>query len=84
MAVLNQAMYTYRQKRPLNRSRYGQHNTTMPKTSSPPWQPEQTTLLSPSPSAKLADANEVFALLDLVDELNHLHCWNPAQSKVPI
>jgi hypothetical protein len=43
----------------------------MPKTFRP-WQPEQTTLLPPSPSDWLSDDHQVYFLLDLIDELEHL------------
>ncbi len=35
-----------------------------------PWQPEQTTLLPPSPSEWLSEDHQVYFLLDLVDELD--------------
>lgn len=35
-----------------------------------PWQPEQTTLLPPSPSDWLSEDHQVYFLLDLVDELD--------------
>ena len=35
-----------------------------------PWQPEQTTLLPPSPSDWLSDNHQVYILLDPVDELD--------------
>ena len=35
-----------------------------------PWQPEQTTLLPPSPREWLSEEHQVFFLLDLVDELD--------------
>ena len=35
-----------------------------------PWQPEQTTLLPPSPSDWLSDDHQVYFMLDLVDELD--------------
>ena len=35
-----------------------------------PWQPEQTTLLPPSPREWLSEAHQVYFLLDLVDELD--------------
>jgi hypothetical protein len=34
-----------------------------------PWQPEQTTLLPPSPRDWLSDDHQVYFLLDLVDDL---------------
>lgn len=40
----------------------------MPKTFRP-WIPEQTTLLPPSPSDWLSGDQQVYVLLDLVDEL---------------
>jgi transposase len=48
-----------------------------------PWQPEQTTLLPPSPSDWLSDDHQVYFLLDLVDELNLSAILIPAQSKDP-
>jgi transposase len=48
-----------------------------------PWQPEQTTLLPPSPSDWLSDDHQVYFLLDLVDELNLSQVLIPAQSKDP-
>ena len=47
----------------------------------PPWQPEQTTLLPPSPSDWLSDELQVYFLLDLVDELDLSQIVIPAQSK---
>ena len=43
-----------------------------------PWQPEQTTLLPPSPSDWLSDAHQVWFLLDLVDELHRSKVQPPA------
>ena len=54
----------------------------MPKTFRP-WQPEQTTLLPPSPSDWLAEDHQVYFLLDLVDELDLSEILIPAQSKDP-
>ena len=48
-----------------------------------PWQPEQTTLLPPSPSDLLSDDHQVYFLLDLVDELDLSHALIPAQAKDP-
>ena len=48
-----------------------------------PWQPEQTTLLPPSPSDWLSDDHQVYFLLDLVDELDLSQVLLPAQSKDP-
>ena len=48
-----------------------------------PWQPEQTTLLPPSPSDWLSDDHQVYFLLDLVDELDLSQVLIPAQSKDP-
>jgi len=48
-----------------------------------PWQPEQTTLLPPSPSDWLSDDHQVYFLLDLVDELDLSSILIPAQSKDP-
>jgi transposase len=48
-----------------------------------PWQPEQTTLLPPSPREWLADDHQVYFLLDLVDELDLSQVLIPAQSKDP-
>ena len=47
------------------------------------WQPEQTTLLPPSPSDWLSDDHQVYFLLDLVDELDLGAILIPAQSKDP-
>jgi hypothetical protein len=46
-----------------------------------PWQPEQTTLLPPSPSDWLSDELQVYFLLDLVAELDLSQIVFPAQSK---
>ena len=54
----------------------------MPKTFRP-WQPEQTTLLPPSPSDWLSDDHQVYFLLDLVDELDLSQILIPAQAKDP-
>jgi hypothetical protein len=54
----------------------------MPKTFRP-WQPEQTTLLPPSPSDWLSDDHQVDVLLDLVDELDLSEILIPAQNKDP-
>lgn len=54
----------------------------MPKTFRP-WQPEQTTLLPPSPSDWLSDDHQVYFLLDLVDELDLSAILIPAQAKDP-
>ena len=48
-----------------------------------PWQPEQTTLLPPSPSDWPSDDHQVYFLLDLVDELDLSQVLIPAQSKDP-
>ncbi len=48
-----------------------------------PWQPEQTTLLPPSPSDWLSDDHQVYFLLDLVDELDLSAILIPAQNKDP-
>ena len=48
-----------------------------------PWQPEQTTLLPPSPREWLADDHQVYFLLDLVDELDLSEILIPAQAKDP-
>ncbi len=48
-----------------------------------PWQPEQTSLLPPSPSDWLSDDHQVYFLLDLVDELDLSVILIPAQSKDP-
>jgi transposase len=48
-----------------------------------PWQPEQTSLLPPSPSDWLSDDHQVYFLLDLVDELDLSSILIPAQSKDP-
>ena len=48
-----------------------------------PWQPDQTTLLPPSPREWLADDHQVYFLLDLVDELDLSEILIPAQAKDP-
>ena len=48
-----------------------------------PWQPEQTTLLPPSPRAWLSEDHQVYFLLDLVDELDLSAILIPAQAKDP-
>jgi transposase len=48
-----------------------------------PWNPEQTTLLPPSPRDWLADDHQVYFLLDLVDELDLSAILLPAQAKDP-
>ncbi len=47
------------------------------------WQPEQTTLLPPSPRDWLAEDHQVYFLLDLVDELDLSEDLIPAQAKDP-
>jgi len=54
----------------------------MPKTFRP-WNPEQTTLLPPSPSDWLEKDRQVYFLLDLVDELDLSQILIPAQAKDP-
>ena len=46
-----------------------------------PWQPDQITLLPPSPREWLAEDPQVYFLLDLVDELDLFEILIPAQSK---
>jgi hypothetical protein len=48
-----------------------------------PWQPEQITLLPPSPREWLAEDHQVYFLLDLVDELDLSEVLIPAQAKDP-
>jgi len=48
-----------------------------------PWQPEQTTLLPPSPREWLSADHQVYFLLDLVDELDLSAILLPAQAKDP-
>ena len=48
-----------------------------------PWQPEQTTLLPPSPREWLSGDHQVYFLLDLVDELDLSAILIPAQAKDP-
>jgi transposase len=48
-----------------------------------PWQPEQTTLLPPSPREWLAQDHQVYFLLDLVDELDLSEILIPALAKDP-
>jgi transposase len=47
------------------------------------WQPDQTTLLPPSPRDWLAEDHQVYFLLDLVDELDLSEVLIPAQAKDP-
>ncbi len=54
----------------------------MPKTFRP-WNPEQTTLLPPSPSEWLSDDDQMYFLLDLVDALNRSQILIPAQGQDP-
>ncbi len=48
-----------------------------------PWQPEQRTLLAPSPCDWQADFHQVYCLLDLVDEIDLSEVLIPAQAKDP-
>ena len=48
-----------------------------------PWQPEQTTLRPPSPLGWLSQDQQVFFLLDPVDELDLSENLIPAQAKDP-
>ncbi|MBM5794321.1 MAG: IS1182 family transposase [Cyanobacteria bacterium K_DeepCast_0m_m1_088] len=48
-----------------------------------PWQPEQTTLLPPSPREWLSPDHQVYFLLDLVEELDLSEILIPAQAKDP-
>jgi len=48
-----------------------------------PWQPEQTTLLPPSPSNWLSDDHQVYVLLGLADELDLSQVLIPAYAKDP-
>ena len=48
-----------------------------------PWQPDQTTLLPPSPREWLADDHQVYFLLDLVEELDLSEILISAQAKDP-
>jgi hypothetical protein len=48
-----------------------------------PWQPEQATLLPPSPRDCLAEDHQVYFLLDLLDELDLSEVLIPAQAKDP-
>jgi transposase len=48
-----------------------------------PWQPEQTTLLPPSPREWLSEDHQVYFLLDLMDELDLSAILIPAQAKDP-
>lgn len=48
-----------------------------------PWQPGQTSLLPPSPSDWLTADDQVYFLLDLVDELDLPQVLIPAQAKDP-
>lgn len=47
------------------------------------WQPNQTTLLPPSPREWLAEGHQVYFLMDLVDELDLSEILVPAQAKDP-
>ena len=48
-----------------------------------PWQPDQATLLPPSPREWLVEDHQVYFLLDLVDELDLSEILIPAQAKDP-
>jgi transposase len=48
-----------------------------------PWQPEQTTLLPPSPREWLSEDHQAYFLLDLVDELDLSAILIPAHAKDP-
>jgi len=48
-----------------------------------PWQPEQATLLPPSPREWLSEDHHVYVLLDLIDELDLSEILIPAQAKDP-
>jgi transposase len=48
-----------------------------------PWQPDQATLLPPSPREWLSADHQVYFLLDLVDELDLSEILIPAQAKDP-
>jgi len=48
-----------------------------------PWQPDQTTLLPPSPREWLIENHQVYFLLDLVEELDLSEILIPAQAKDP-
>jgi transposase len=48
-----------------------------------PWQPDQTSLLPPSPREWLAGDHQVYFLLDLVDELDLSQILGPAEAKDP-
>ena len=48
-----------------------------------PWQPDQTTLLPPSPREWLVEDHQVYVLLDLVEELDLSEILIPAQAKDP-
>ena len=48
-----------------------------------PWQPDQATLLPPSPREWLSADHQVYFLLDLVDELDLSQVLIPAQAKDP-
>ena len=48
-----------------------------------PWQPEQSSLLPPSPSDWVSDDHQMYFLLDLVDELDLSQVLLPAQAKDP-
>jgi transposase len=48
-----------------------------------PWQPEQITLLPPSPREWLSEDHQVYFLLDLIDELDLSAILIPAKAKDP-
>jgi hypothetical protein len=48
-----------------------------------PWQPQQTTLLPPSPRDWLIEDHQVYFLLDLVSELDLSEVLIPAKAKDP-
>jgi hypothetical protein len=48
-----------------------------------PWQPDQTTLLQPSPREWLAEDHQAYFLLDLVEELDLSEILIPAQAQDP-
>jgi hypothetical protein len=48
-----------------------------------PWQPDQTSLLPPSPREWLADDHQVYFRLDLVDKLDLSKILGPAEAKDP-
>lgn len=47
------------------------------------WQPDQTTLLPPSPREWLSEDHQVYVMLDQIDELDLSEILIPAEAKDP-